>query len=257
MMNVQDQLDALVSHFFEILKTNLVGIYLHGSLAMGCFNVQRSDIDLLVLTHRTLSLRIRSSVARMLLTLSGSPASVELSVIKRAALYPWRHPCPYDFHFSESWRGDFQRFLADPAYRWPAPESGDPDLAGHITVLRSRGKVLYGSPIKKVFPEIPRADYLDSILGDVLSPEFGIAGETISPVYMILNVCRTLAYLRTEQILSKAEGGAWALENIPPQHRTVVEAALAAYRDDGDDQMFQTIDLDAFKRWSGEEIDHL
>ena len=256
-MDVQDQLERLVSRFQEILKTNFVGMYLHGSLAMGCFNPQRSDIDLLVLTRWTLTPRIRSSVASTLLNLSLAPAPVELSVIKRADLRPWRYPCPYDFHFSESWRGDFECFLADRAHRWAAPESGDPDLASHITVLRSRGKVLYGPPIEKVFPEISRADFLNSILGDVLKPEFGISSETISPVYMILNVCRTFAYLRTGQILSKAEGGAWAMENIPPQHWAIVKAALDAYHSDGDDKVLETIDLTAFKRWSGEVLNLL
>jgi streptomycin 3"-adenylyltransferase len=122
--------------------------------------------------------------------------------------------------------------------------------------LRARGKVLYGPPIEKVFPEIPRADFLDSILEDVLSSKFGIASETISPVYMVLNVCRTLAYLRTGQILSKAEGGAWALENIPLQQRAVVEAALAAYQDDGNDEALATTDLEAFRRWSGEVLSY-
>lgn len=254
MMNVQDQLETVVSRFHEILKTNLVGVYLHGSLALGCFNFRRSDIDLLVLTRRALTPRVRVTVARALLTLSRSPAPVELSILKRTDLRPWRHPCPYDFHFSESWRGNFEHFLSDPAHTWAAPESGDPDLAGHITVLRARGKVLYGPPIEKIFPEVPRVDFLDSILGDVLGPEFGLASETISPVYMILNVCRTLAYLRTGQILSKAEGGAWASKNIPPQHRAIVEAALAAYREAGDDKMLETVDLTAFKRWSREVI---
>jgi streptomycin 3"-adenylyltransferase len=253
-MNVQDQLDAIVSEFRGILKTNLIGIYLHGSLAMGCFNLRSSDIDLLVLTCRTISPRVRSTVARTLLSLSRSPAPMELSVIRRADLHPWRHPCPYDFHFSETWRGNFERFLADPAYRWRKPESGDPDLAGHITVLRERGKVLFGSPIDEVFPKIPRADFLDSILGDVLSPEFGLFSETVSPVYMVLNVCRTLAYLQSGRILSKAEGGEWALENIPEQQRAIVEAALAVYRADSNIPALSSVDLQPFQQWGREVL---
>jgi streptomycin 3"-adenylyltransferase len=251
MVGVEEQLETLVSQFRALLKTNLIGIYLHGSLALGCFNLRRSDLDLLVLTCRTLSPRCRAAVARTLLELSGSPAPVELSVLTQANLYPWRHPCPYDFHFSETWRSDFVRFLADPVYRWLAPESGDPDLAAHLTVLHARGRVLSGPPIESVFPAIPRADFLDSILQDVLSPEFGFASPTVSPVYMILNVCRTLAYLRTGQILSKAEGGAWALENLPPEHRTVISSALAVYRSEMDDQAFEAIDLRPFQAWSG------
>ena len=32
----------------EIFADNLVGIYLHGSAVMGCFNPEKSDIDLIV-----------------------------------------------------------------------------------------------------------------------------------------------------------------------------------------------------------------
>jgi streptomycin 3"-adenylyltransferase len=253
-MAVQGQLENLVACFQELLKTNLVGIYLHGSLAMGCFNPQRSDLDLLVLIRRTLTPRSRVAIARALLSLSNSPAPVELSVLTRADLQPWRHPCPYDFHFSISWREQFERRLADPADRWAKPEGGNTDLAGHLTVLRARGRVLFGPPIETVFPEIPRADFLDSILADMLSPEFGLDSQTISPVYLLLNVCRTLAYLRTGRILSKAEGGEWALENLPVEHRMIVAAALAAYQLGGDDQALKDLDLQPFRAWSRGEL---
>ncbi len=41
-MNTQFYLDKAVTLFVETLKENLVGIYVHGSLAMGCFNPDRS-----------------------------------------------------------------------------------------------------------------------------------------------------------------------------------------------------------------------
>jgi hypothetical protein len=44
------------------------------------------------------------------------------------------------------------------------------------------------------------------------------------------------------------------LEKIPRQHRAVVEAALAAYRDDDNDKALKTSDLSAFRRWSGEVL---
>ena len=34
----------------EILGENLVGVYLHGSAAMGCYNAAKSDLDLIVVT---------------------------------------------------------------------------------------------------------------------------------------------------------------------------------------------------------------
>ena len=88
----------------------------------------------------------------------------------------------------------------------------------------------------------------------MLSPEYGITGQTIYPVYMVLNVCRTLAYLRTGQILTKAEGGEWALDNIPTQYRYIVETALAAYRDDSNDHALESINLQPFCEWGRGEL---
>lgn len=47
-LDTQGVLDQAVDLFKEELGDNLVGIYLHGSLAMGCFNPDTSDIDLLL-----------------------------------------------------------------------------------------------------------------------------------------------------------------------------------------------------------------
>ena len=66
-------LDAITEKFVnrskEILGSNLVGIYLHGSAAMGCFNAEKSDIDLLVVINNDLAeedkLRYMNMVAEM------------------------------------------------------------------------------------------------------------------------------------------------------------------------------------------------
>lgn len=44
-------LNRVVELFKEELGGNLVGIYLHGSLAMGCFNPDTSDVDLLLVVR--------------------------------------------------------------------------------------------------------------------------------------------------------------------------------------------------------------
>lgn len=45
---INDLISTFVDSTKDILGENLVGVYLHGSLAMGCFNPQRSDIDLII-----------------------------------------------------------------------------------------------------------------------------------------------------------------------------------------------------------------
>lgn len=54
------QIQRLLAAFPEQLEGNLIGIYLHGSLALGCFNPITSDIDLLVLTRHKISLCTKS-----------------------------------------------------------------------------------------------------------------------------------------------------------------------------------------------------
>ena len=209
------------------------GLYLHGSLATGCFNPARSDLDLLVATDAPMTLAQKRAVAGILLAESRVPAPVEISFLRPADLAPWRHPTPFDYHFSEDWRAATRRALDDDSWRrWNESAPLDDDLAAHITVLRHRGIRLDGAPIEEVFPVVPAADFADSILGDVFSDKFGLDAVARIPVYVVLNACRTLAYLETGRVLSKAEGGAWARERLPDDARAVIDAALAEYATD-------------------------
>jgi hypothetical protein len=70
---VREQTLHLVSGLGERLNTSLVGIYLHGSLAMGCFSLAQSDIDLVVVSRRPMQLATKRAVAEFLLALSGAP----------------------------------------------------------------------------------------------------------------------------------------------------------------------------------------
>ncbi len=54
--DVQVQIECLTETFKIQIAENLIGIYLHGSLAFGCFNPLRSDIDLLVVTQREMTI---------------------------------------------------------------------------------------------------------------------------------------------------------------------------------------------------------
>ena len=45
MSELKELLDDFILNSKNILYDNLIGIYLHGSLAMGCYNEKKSDID--------------------------------------------------------------------------------------------------------------------------------------------------------------------------------------------------------------------
>jgi streptomycin 3"-adenylyltransferase len=229
----QTQLDELVSALQPQLADNLVGVYLHGSLAMGCFNPQSSDIDLLVAIQHSLDPQAKRRVAELLLDQSNAPHPLEISFLTQANLRPWRHPTPFDFHYSETWRQRYEQELANgDRWRWSEEPSTDSDLAAHIMITNHRGICLYGAPIPQAFPSVPEKDYVDSIVGDF---RWAVEGERLvaNPVYFVLNACRVYAYLLERRIYSKEEGAVWALEQpgiLSEQWPPIVSQALTVYR---------------------------
>src|SRR5579872_4931112 len=114
---VRSQVNNLLATFKQILDENLIGIYLHGSLAMGCFNTLRSDIDLLVVTQHGMAVETKRDIAQYLLTCSLSPSPVEISFLVQQEIHPFRQPLPFDLHYSESWRERYTQALADGTWR--------------------------------------------------------------------------------------------------------------------------------------------
>lgn len=83
-VDMQWVLDQAVDLFKEELGDNLVGIYLHGSLAMGCFNPDTSDIDLLLVVADKLTRDHMRRLAKKIITFhDGMPnrQGLELSLV--------------------------------------------------------------------------------------------------------------------------------------------------------------------------------
>jgi streptomycin 3"-adenylyltransferase len=247
--SVRDEVNQLVAALQEALGRSLIGVYLHGSLAMGSFNPNRSDIDVLVVTRNHTQPNARRKVAEALLRLSNHPYPIEISLLTWDDLHPWRHPAPFDLHFSEEWRAKFVGALAQAVFQPQVPPV-DGDLAGHITVARQRGVALFGPAVADVFPLVPHEDYLDSVRADVLE---SLSTIHDNPMYAVLNACRTLAYLTDGAIRSKDEGGAWGLAHLPEDQRFVVAQALAIYRGDAM-PTFDPSALEKFARFASDQI---
>ncbi|MEW6300756.1 MAG: nucleotidyltransferase domain-containing protein [Thermodesulfobacteriota bacterium] len=96
------QVRRLVSGLQHALCHDVVGVYLHGSLAMGCFNPLRSDADLLVAIGESTPRDTKLRLAWLLLEVSGRPYPLEISFLTQADLKPWWFPTPFDFHSSAS-----------------------------------------------------------------------------------------------------------------------------------------------------------
>ena len=219
-------LDRLLADTHALFGDDLVGLYVHGSLAFGCFRWETSDLDVLVVTRSAPSPAQKESFLSLLLDhdRQGPGKGLELSLVLEKDCRFFRHPCPYYFHFS---RGHLAAAQADPVGFIRRMAGVDHDLAAHFTVTRAVGISLYGPPPAQLFAPVPRADYLDSILRDVEDAREGLVRD---PVYFLLNLCRVLAACREGAVLSKEQGGQWALPYLPDSLRPAVEEALVCYR---------------------------
>jgi predicted nucleotidyltransferase len=227
--DVRAWVEAIADVFRDELGASLVGIYLHGSLATGCYHRPKSDADLLIVVREALTDAARWRLGRRLLALADARPTVgtlELSVIREEDARPFRHPLPYEFHFGEGVAAQ----IRDGTYAHPSG-AADGDLGAHVIVARSRGVTLEGPPAAEVFGPVPWAVFADSVLSDftwIVEDDHVLE----SPFYAVLNACRTIQLLREPEgtVANKEEGALWALDHLPPEHRPVIEAALACYR---------------------------
>ncbi|MBQ8577831.1 MAG: DUF4111 domain-containing protein [Clostridia bacterium] len=220
-------LSNLTAAYKNILGDNLTGIYIHGSLALGCFSWERGDVDFLVVVKDEPSLSEKTALIRYLLLHASDfpPKGPEMSVLTEDTCRNFVYPTPYVLHYSNYHKGRYEADLSGYAAQM---RGYDPDLAAHITVTRAVGYPLCGPAVNTVFAPVPGEAYLDSIRRDV---EHAREDIRENPVYVILNLCRVLAYLRDGAVLSKAAGGQWGMDFLPMKYQSLIAGAHRYYTD--------------------------
>lgn len=223
--NIEEIFNKILIEHRKILNDNLVGIYLHGSLVMGCFNENSSDIDYIVVIKEKISFEIKRRIIDFLIDLSqyAPKKGVEMSIVLEGSIKNFIYPTPFELHYSKSIH---ERYINDTNYI--CGDLVDKDLAAHITVINHKGVCLYGKPINEVFGKVPDRYYIDSIIYDIENAQEEILNN---PVYYVLNLCRVLYYLRERVVSSKYEGGEWAKEILPGKYFDLIEQAVNIYGD--------------------------
>ncbi len=215
------QTDAVIVLTVGTLGEDLLGIYLHGSSVLGGLT-PASDLDLLVVTRRSLTDTQRRALVAGLMPLSGpgnGGRHLELTVVVQRHVRPWRYPPQGDFLYGDWLRADFESGVLPR----PGPM---PNLALEITLALRGNRALLGPPPAQVLDPVPPADLarasLDGIpclLGDLAGDERNVA----------LTVARIWCTLTTGEILTKDEAATWALTLLPPEHRPALEHARELY----------------------------
>ena len=229
---VQSNLDHVVLTHKAHLGADLIGVYLHGSLAMGAFDPGRSDIDILAVCaetlHRERRMVLGGALARIPMPPSGG--DLEFSLVTEAAVRGRSAAPSFEVHVNTH----EEPFVVDGSDR-----PGDQDLVIHFAMVRARGRALIGPEPGDLFPEPVRDSLIQALLGDIRwAKGEGAAGwegherpELASMAYQVLNAARCWRYLESGELGSKVEGAAWLERRDPdPDTRALLDAAMAYQR---------------------------
>lgn len=212
------QVARVVALMRGVLGPDLVAVYLFGSAVIGGLR-PRSDLDLMAVTARSASDRERRLLVDGLLAARGA-RPVELTIVVRSEIRPWRYPPRRDFQYGEWLRDELERG-GEP----PGP-TNDPDLAPIIRMTLLADRPLLGPTPAEVFTPVPDDDFRQAMAACVDDVLRGLHEDTRN---MVLTLARVWSSVETGTIRSKDEAADWALQRLPDEHRPVLERARAVY----------------------------
>ena len=198
------------------MRPDLVGVYLHGSAALGAFDPAGSDVDVLVVVGEPSTEADQRRLGEVLFaTAEPCPGTgLELSVVT-AATAATLGTCPFEVHVAT--HPDEREIVVG------AGHPGDPDLVLHVAVCREHAIAVSGPPPAQVFGAVPRERVLAALVTEL---RWGIAHGP-GP-YAVLNACRAVRFAADGTLCSKVAGGDWYLARHPGH--PVVVAALSDQR---------------------------
>lgn len=234
------------------LASTLLAVHLYGSALDGGLKPY-SDIDLLVTATARIDDALRKALVTDLLAVSAPPGAgptlraLEVTVVVRSDVVPWRYPARRELQFGEWQRADIGAGIFEPAVV-------DPDLAILLTKARHKSKALVGPPAHDFFDPVPAAD-LYSVLSATLDlwhapPDW--EGEERNILLTLARIWYTAA---TGEIAPKDVAADWAMERLPAGHRSALREAKLAYTGHAEDRLASRgDDVRAFVFFAKEQI---
>ncbi len=249
---VSSLLDDLIVGVRAALGDNLIGCYLRGSLALGGFDQETSDVDILVVTDRPVSEPEFEALARLHRLIPPGDnrygLRYEVSYIDRVSIRRFepgqrRHP---------SIASDL------PFDRW----EHRPNWVLERWTVRERGVVIDGPDPKTLIDPISATEIRKAVReelperltrwsdGSWPAEEMAHLG---AQVFEIETICRALQTIETAELMTKAQAIAWALDTLPTPWRSLVEWSRG-YRGDRTKDDTKVPDVMSFLRWAASEV---
>lgn len=208
----------------SILNEKFIGMYLFGSLAVGDFDPDSSDIDFLVVTTEEIRGDLLTQLQAMHSQIYNSHSSnlaiqIEASYVPKDAL--WKYDINNRNHPHIDRGGDQLQV-----------EPHEMDWIIQRYSLRKYGIVVDGPPIHELIAPISLAE-LHQALWDLM--EFWWIPMCDIPTsleddgyrtYTIFTMCRILYTVKHGQIVSKIKAGQWAVETLDRRWQILTQRAI-------------------------------
>jgi aminoglycoside adenylyltransferase-like protein len=215
--DLSDLLEEMAADLPAILRGNLVGIYLWGSLTYEAFDETCSDVDLVAVTERDIDDREFSDLDAWFKANSNHwVRRIDMRFVIDDEFLDQTSRCCGFYHYI----GKLTRHVSD----------GNPFI--WINVAQS-GVTLWGKDAKLVAPHVS-----DQCLHDALLLELNYLKEDLQSnagdrsdkafihnAYAVLTACRILYSAHHKALVSKNQAYAWAMETVPAIWRPAILAA--------------------------------
>lgn len=218
--DITEILNVLRAGVQQVLRHNLVGVYLRGSLALGEFRPATSDVDVLAVTEQPVGAAEFAALATLhaqLATLSNPYANrIEMAYLDRAALrrfQPGLRHATLGQNETLKWSEHHTNWILE---RW---------------AVREHGVALVGPQPQTLIDPIAPSELREAVrarLGDwadwaqkLADPEW-VAPRRSMAAYVVETMCRAHYTLACAELASKQRAVAWALATLPEPWRATV-----------------------------------
>ena len=251
---ILNQINKVVNIWKKHLGDELIGVYLHGSIALDAFNPDSGDIDILVVVKDSIDIQVKLEIARDIIGLDRKPCPLEMSAVKLSDARNWKTPGNCVFHYSDFWTEKYvERFSNPDADVYVVDhEFPDADVTSYIKLLKQCGIVLYGREIQEVFADVSDEDFWAAISADIDDYDFhDYDARYFSSNVLILG--RILSFKKERRILSKYDGGIWMIDHVPEDLKYLPKLAMKIWFE-GEEHLLPEEDLSRLRDYLVNEI---
>lgn len=208
----------------DVLKDNFLAMYIYGSLIVGGLQVY-GDIDVLVVSNRQTTHQEKAELASKILKISGiyivskNLLPIDLTIVVKSEINPWRYPPSFDFKYGDWLRKDFEKGNNEP---WLTKEM--PSLALLITQVLLASKTVYGPDPKQLLDPVPYKDFITATTKEIDNLMIELTWDTRN---VLLTLARIWSTVATDTIRSKPDAANWVINKLPDEYKSVMKQARA------------------------------